>query len=200
MMEMKPVLHDLRPGISLPEDWFDGRIPTNIVVGANCKIDSSLCFRPFKATGDVGMRVGDNVTIWGAVLAAEESGYIEVGNDSCILGAVLACARRIVIGCRVFVAGNVTITDSDFHPISPDMRMRDALAISPLGDLSRRPNFGAAPVDIGDDVWVGCNAVILKGVRIGAGSVVLPGAVVARDVPCGVRVAGNPARIVEEHE
>jgi acetyltransferase-like isoleucine patch superfamily enzyme len=53
------------------------------------------------------------------------------------------------------------------------------------------------PVVIEDDVWIGWNATILKGVRVGAGAVVEPGAVVTRDVPPGARVAGNPARRVD---
>jgi acetyltransferase-like isoleucine patch superfamily enzyme len=48
---------------------------------------------------------------------------------------------------------------------------------------------------VGDDVWIGWNATILKGVTIGAGAVVEPGAVVTRDVPPGAIVGGNPARV-----
>jgi 2,3,4,5-tetrahydropyridine-2,6-dicarboxylate N-succinyltransferase len=54
----------------------------------------------------------------------------------------------------------------------------------------------AAPVVIEDDAWIGIGAIVLKGVRIGAGARVGAGAVVARDVPAGASVEGNPARVV----
>jgi 2,3,4,5-tetrahydropyridine-2,6-dicarboxylate N-acetyltransferase len=56
----------------------------------------------------------------------------------------------------------------------------------------------AEPTVIGDNVFVGANAVILEGVRIGDGSVVAAGAIVTRDVPPGVVVAGVPARIIKD--
>ena len=49
---------------------------------------------------------------------------------------------------------------------------------------------------IEDDVWIGPNATILKGVRIGAGSFIEPGALVTRDVPARSRVSGNPAEVI----
>jgi acetyltransferase-like isoleucine patch superfamily enzyme len=55
--------------------------------------------------------------------------------------------------------------------------------------------FDAAPVIIEDDVWIGFNATILKGVTIGKGSIIQPGAVVLKSVPAGAIVSGNPAKI-----
>ncbi|MBR5747458.1 MAG: hypothetical protein IKY01_01585 [Prevotella sp.] len=52
-----------------------------------------------------------------------------------------------------------------------------------------------APVTIGDNVWIGSNAIILPGVKVGEMSVVAAGSVVTKDVPSGVLVAGNPAII-----
>ena len=54
------------------------------------------------------------------------------------------------------------------------------------------------PVAIEDDVWIGPNATILKGVRLGTGAFIEAGAVVTRDVPARCRVIGNPAQIVGE--
>ena len=53
-----------------------------------------------------------------------------------------------------------------------------------------------SPIVIEDDVWLGGNVVVCPGVRIGAGSVIGTGSVVTRDVPPGVIVAGNPARVI----
>ena len=67
------------------------------------------------------------------------------------------------------------------------------------GAKSRRPYFESAPVIIEDDVWIGFNATILKGVTIGRGSIIQPGSVVLKNVPPGSMVTGNPA-VIETNE
>ena len=96
----------------------------------------------------------------------------------------------------MFIAGGVTIADSDFHPLTPAARLTDSIAVSPVGDRKNRPPIEVRPVVIEDDVWIGYNATILKGVRIGTGAIVAPGAVVTSDVEAWAEVSGNPARKV----
>jgi acetyltransferase-like isoleucine patch superfamily enzyme len=193
-----PVLFDLVPGVALTGDWHTGKVPDNIIAGPNTKIDSAACFKAYRSKGVLGLRTGANVTLWGPAFAVEGNGCIEIGDDSYVLGALFTCTQGISIGHRVFIATGVTLSDSDFHPVAPGTRLFDTIAISPVGDRTRRPPFGAGPIVIEDDVWIGYNATILKGVRIGAGAVVFPGAVVTRDVPPHTRVAGNPATPVPE--
>lgn len=192
-----PLFHLLVPGAELPGDWNHGSIPTNIEVGENSVIDSSSCFKYYRAAGPVGLRVGSNVTIWRASLAAGTDAVIEIGDYCYLANASLVCSLAITLGSHVLVAGGVTIADSDFHPIAPAARLADTIAISPIGDQKRRPRVEGRPVVIEDDVWIGYNATILKGVRVGTGAVIAPGALVNRDVPPGAHVAGNPARPVE---
>jgi acetyltransferase-like isoleucine patch superfamily enzyme len=172
-------------------------VPANIEVGENTVIDSSFSFKHYFSGLPVGLRVGRNVTFWRTSLAAEEHAMIEIGDDCYFANASLVCSQRITIGSRVVIAGGVTVADSDFHPIGPAARLADSIALSPRGDRSHRPTVDVRPVVIEDDVWIGFNATVLKGVRIGAGAIVLPGAVVIRDVPEGAHVAGSPARLVD---
>ncbi|MBA3406114.1 MAG: acyltransferase [Gemmatimonadaceae bacterium] len=192
------VMHPLTPGAKLEGDWFDARIPENVEAGEGSVIDSAFCLKHYFATGAVGLRVGRHVTIWRTSLAADTNGVIEIGDHCYIANASLACSSRITIGSYVMIAGGVTIADSDFHPLGPAARVADSVALSPIGDRRRRPAIEARPVVIEDDVWIGYNATVLKGVRIGAGAVVAPGSVVIRDVASGVLVSGNPARPVDE--
>lgn len=190
----RPRVHAIVPGAALPGDWYPGRVPANVVAGEGSVVDSTFCFKHYFARGPVGLRVGRGVTLWRTSLAAGEDAVIEIGDETYVANASLVATARVTVGARCLIAGGVTIADSDFHPLGPAARVADAVALSPVGDRARRPPVAALPVVIEDDVWIGWNATVLKGVRVGAGAVVDPGAVVTRDVPPGARVAGNPAR------
>jgi acetyltransferase-like isoleucine patch superfamily enzyme len=194
----EPLFHPILPGAALPGDWYPGVVPVNISVGVHSMVDSSFCFKQFFSTRSPGLVIGENVTIWRASLAAEEQGLIEIGDYCYIANAALVCSERISIGRGVFIAGGVTIADSDFHPVQPAARLADTIALSPRGNRRNRPPIIARPVRIGDDVWIGYNAAILKGVTVGDGATIEPGAVVVEDVPPGARVAGNPAKIIDD--
>lgn len=88
------------------------------------------------------------------------------------------CDKRIVVGSHCAIAWDVQILDSDHHLIDGQ------------GE--------AAQVTIGNHVWIGNRAVILKGVTVGDGAVVAAGSVVSRDVPPRAAVAGVPARVVRD--
>jgi acetyltransferase-like isoleucine patch superfamily enzyme len=190
------VFHPLIPGGQIPEDWFGGTLPANIVAGENSVIDSCFSFKNYRATCEIGLRVGKHVTIWRTAFSVEKGALVEIGDYCYLSNASLVCSRRISIGSHVFLAGGVTIVDSDFHPIAPAARLADTIVLSPAGERWQRKPVEALPVWIEDDVWIGYNATILKGVRVGAGAVIEPGSVVVRDVPSGARVAGSPAHLV----
>lgn len=112
------------------------------------------------------------------------SAEITIGDECGFTGAVVVAETKVTIGDRVLAGGNAQIVDTDFHPLDPDERRRNI-------------NAGASrPISIGDDVFIGMNSIILKGVTIGDGSVVGAGSVVSQDVPPRTIVAGNPARVV----
>jgi maltose O-acetyltransferase len=107
---------------------------------------------------------------------------VEVNNGSVIKseGPGIRIRREALIG------SGVIIYDSDFHDLHPARRR------------GGRPAM--VPVEIGRNAFIGDRAIILKGVTIGADAVVGAGSVVTTDVPAGVVVAGNPARVVRELE
>jgi acetyltransferase-like isoleucine patch superfamily enzyme len=116
----------------------------------------------------------------------QEKARLEVGANFSMTGGTLAATESIVIGNNVTVGVNAMIFDSDFHPLAPDQRR-----LSSAGGRS-------AAVVIEDDVFIGLSCLVLKGVTIGRGSVTGAGSVVTQDVPAGVIVAGNPARVVRK--
>ncbi|MEL7046318.1 MAG: acyltransferase, partial [Pseudomonadota bacterium] len=120
------------------------------------------------------------IGVWGREAGA---GTIRIGR--CVLmspGSRISASDEIVIGDGVMMANGTYITDSDWHTVYDRTRRADAVT----------------PVHIGNNVWLGDHATVLKGVTIGENSVVAARTVVTRDVPANVIVAGNPARVVRE--
>jgi acetyltransferase-like isoleucine patch superfamily enzyme len=115
--------------------------------------------------------VGLHLRDRGAVLSIGEGSFVNHRSE-------LIAHERVEIGRHCLLAWDVQVLDSDSHSV-------DGLPHT-------------APVVIGDRVWIGCRATVLKGVTIGDGAVVAAGSVVTRDVPARALVAGNPARSVRE--
>lgn len=177
--------------------WDYRTLPANVRLGSGCWLERKDSFSRFRSQKNPGLILGDRVRVYTwTTFNVEPTGYVEVGSDSTLVGAVFMCAERIVVGRNVIISYHVTLADSDFHPVEPQLRIKDAIANSPHGDRSERPALISRPIIVEDDVWIGIGAIILKGVRIGQGARVGAGAVVTRDVPRGVTVAGNPAQPV----
>ena len=105
-----------------------------------------------------------------------------VGMSSCLI----ACANKVEIGEGTIIGGGALIIDTDFHP-----RLAD-------GNWGTDPRSVSKPIVIGKKCFIGARAIILKGVRIGDGSVVGAGSVVTKDVSAGTIVAGNPATVKKQ--
>lgn len=104
---------------------------------------------------------------------------LSLGNGYMNFDSKIYCYNNIKIGNRVFILEGVTIIDSDVHSI-----------------FNKEVS---APITIGDNVWIGINATILKGVNIGDGAVIGAGAVVTKDVPAKALVVGVPAKAIKEN-
>jgi acetyltransferase-like isoleucine patch superfamily enzyme len=180
-------------------NWDYGSLPANIRVGSDCWIERRDTFGSFRSQQNPGLVLGDRVHVYTwSTFNVEPTGSMEIGDDTILVGPVFMCAERISVGRRVVISYQVTIADSDFHPIDPNERKRDAVANAPFGDRSKRPSYLSRPVVIEDDAWIGISAIILKGVHVGRGARIGAGAVVTSDVPPGAMVIGNPAQIVRE--
>jgi len=172
--------------------------PPNVRVGPNTLITGDLAFKRFHSKDPLALVIGANGTMDGVHFALGEQGRVVIGDYCYFTNAVLLCELELRIGNYVVIGWNATLADSDFHPLAPAERIADAIACSPLGKGKPRPDIPKLPVVIDDDVWIGPNATILKGVRIGAGAWVEAGSLVTRDVPPRARVLGNPAQVIGE--
>lgn len=181
------------------DDWWSQPVPPNVIWGEGVYLETAQIFRFMRSKQMHAVELGRHVSCYAGVsFALGEKGTCKVGDFTLLNGALLMADERIEIGSHCLVSWNVGIADSDFHPIDAAQRRIDTMALAPFYQgRPPRPVLATAPVIIEDNVWIGMNAIVLKGVRIGQNSVVAAGAVVAKSVPPNVVVAGNPARVVK---
>ena len=180
-----------------PASWSHGALPANVQAGPDTVITGDIAFKRFRSRRDPALVIGAHCTMDGVQFALGDRAVVEIGDYCYFTNAILLCELELRIGNYVVIGWNTTIADTDFHPLAPALRIADAMACSPLGAGRARPEVPQRAVVIEDDVWIGPGVTILKGVRIGAGSFIEPGALVTRDVPARSRVGGNPAIVIE---
>ena len=113
------------------------------------------------------------------------------------------CGKNITVGERVFINEGCCFQDQGGIEIGDDCLIGQQVVIATLNhdlDPKHRKDMLPRPVRIGKNVWVGAHATILAGVTIGDNAVIAAGAVVTKDVPPNVVVAGVPAKIIKEIE
>jgi len=180
-------------------DWWPDPIPPNVEFGEGCYCESAQIFRKLHSKKPRAILIGKHVSCYaGCSFSIGEKGQCTIGDFTLLNGALIMAEEKIDIGSHCLISWNVGIADSDFHPLEPAQRLIDAQALAPyFTDRPPRPELKTAPVKIADNVWIGMNAVILKGVTIGENSVVAAGAVVTKSVEPNTIVAGNPAQVVK---
>jgi acetyltransferase-like isoleucine patch superfamily enzyme len=119
------------------------------------------------------------------IISVSRDANIMIGDYCGFSATAIASVLSIEIGNRVICGANCTITDTDYHPLDPIARMRSEPAKT-------------EPVVIEDDVWLGMNVIVLKGCRIGKGTVVASGSIVTHSLPENVLAGGIPARVLKE--
>ncbi len=122
--------------------------------------------------GNMRIYTGCSIDICPDATVSLGSGYI---NN----GVRIAAFKKIYIGDNVVISENVTLRDSDNHKI--------------LGTIKPQ----TSPIVIGDNVWIGMNCLILKGVTIGDNSIIGAGSIVTNNIPNNVIAGGNPAIVIK---
>lgn len=148
--------------------------------GALLRVGKSVRFLIKNGEINVGRKVqlhhGVKLSAWGT----DGFTQINIGDNTAIGDRTeIHAGQRVDIGANCNISWDVCIMDRDYHKFNS-------------------PTEVIKPVDIKDNVWIGCNSIIMKGVTIGEGAVVAAGSVVTKDVPPKVVVGGNPAKIIRE--
>ena len=130
----------------------------------------------------------------GAIYTSTESSIIKIGDNVGISSSCLWAHDCITIGNNVNIGADTFIMDNDAHPHEYLKRRMDYL--NSAGWDAYTKEIPSAPIVIEDDVWIGTRCNVLKGVHIGARSIIAAGSVVTKDIPADCVAAGNPARVI----
>lgn len=146
------------------------------------------------------LRIGNRSRIMGSLLLFDFDGEIEIGTD-CFVGpdTRIWSAKKIKIGDRVLIAHNVNIHDNISHPLDANERYRENTDFILTGTHSKT-ELKANEIIIGNDVWIGFNSTILRGVKIGNGAIVGAGSIVTEDIEPWTVNVGNPLRVIRKLE
>jgi len=193
-------MSNVRQDRHIEGDWWTEPIPPNVEFGEGFYCETAQVFRFLRNKQSGALVFGKHDSVYaGCSFSIGVNGRCTVGDFTLLNGALVMAEEKIEIGSHCLISWNVGIADSDFHPLDPAQRLIDAQAVAPFfKDRPPRPKLKTVPVKISDNVWIGMNATILKGVTIGENSVVAAGSVVTKSVPPNTVVAGNPAVFVKQ--
>lgn len=163
--------------------------------GKHCVVHGKLYINLFPTAK---LRIGDNLYFssgWGinalcanrkGMIYATDNAIINIGNNVGMSSTVLWAHKSITIGNHVKIGGNCVVIDTDSH--NKDYMIR----------RGQYTDWGVAePIVIEDDVFIGMNCIILKGVTIGARSIIAAGSVVTKSIPADCIAGGNPAKVIK---
>lgn len=151
-----------------------------VVNRGNCFLGRKIKFNSTIYSNFVGLYKPCTIEI-------SKNATLKIGDFSGFSGVSIFCSKSITIGEYLFCGGNVSIWDTDFHPLNFEKR--------------RNGSYGTktAAIFIGNDVFIGANSIILKGVTIGDRAIIGAGSVVTKDIPSGEIWGGNPAKKISIH-
>ncbi len=170
MLTLKNIPHG-KGVISYGKTYFNRCPLSHIILGDNVKFRSSF------NSNLIGLNHPCMIS------TLDHNAVIEIGSGCGISGAIIGAAEKIILGKYVLVGANTLITDTDWHYIHPELRRT-------AGSLTK-------PVIIEDNVWLGINSVVLKGVHIGKNTVIAANSVVIKDIPENVIAGGNPCKVIK---
>jgi acetyltransferase-like isoleucine patch superfamily enzyme len=174
-------------------DWYEGDVPAGVLVDETAYVGSSYSLSRCRTTLPVGVEIGRAASLCDAsALDVGPHGKVRLGEYALVTAARIVCDLLVDIGAYALVSWDVCLMDTYRAPFDPDERARIA-----RGERIPGPEL-ARPVKIGKYAWIGFGVCVLPGVTVGDGSIVAARSVVGSDVPPGVVVAGNPARVVRK--
>lgn len=124
----------------------------------------------------------------------DNNASIVIGNNVGISSACLLAKERITIGDKVKIGGDCILMDTDAHNL--DHQIRNSGETDENGISIDTLSANSSPIIIENDVLIGTRCIILKGVTIGARSIIAAGSVVTKSIPADCIAGGNPCKVI----
>ena len=153
-----------------------------VQIGNNCTIMSGAGLNPLGRNIKTCIYVGKKATL-------------KLGNDVGISSSTLWVKESVSIGNSVAIGADCIIMDTDAHNL--DWKIRCSEETNEYGESVDMVTAASAPIVIEDNVLVGARCIILKGVTIGARSIIGSGSIVTKDIPSDCIAAGNPCKVIK---
>lgn len=161
----------------------NGGLPDLKILGTlDIPQDVRICFVNNSESSTLGIERRCKISVY-------KNASLQIMGPLGLSNVVIVATKQISIGKNVMIGGGVTIIDSDFHSLDYNDWFTD----------KDEHNMNSIPVTIGDNVFIGMNSLILKGVHIGNGSIVAAGSVICKSIPPGEIWGGNPAKFISKN-
>lgn len=178
--------------LQLVVDWrsrFVRRPGSKVIINGQFFVGGRYITNLSSSSANVLVYEGGTLIIHGRVkigpgvqIVVARGGKLTINSGTYITSdAKIFCSSKMEIGKKCAISWGTSIIDSDFHEINYEGKKE-----------------GVSEITIGNNVWIGCNTTILKGVTINDNVVIAAGAVVTKDLPSNVLAGGNPARVIKE--
>jgi acetyltransferase-like isoleucine patch superfamily enzyme len=184
--------------LTLADDWYRGAIPSNVILADDVYVDTSYSFAAFSSREERALVMGEASGVYDrTTFVAGPRGRITVGAYTVLNATTLVCNERITIGAHCLLAWGSVVTDTWLAAGVPMEARRRALRAAAADPARRLPPVSPPrAVTLGDNVWLGFDAVVLPGVTIGRGAIVGCKSIVRENVPPYAVVVGDPARVI----
>jgi maltose O-acetyltransferase len=185
--------------ICLFQKYYFYKVKNNATLtGQNHVFSKNTDIRLINGARKENLRIESDCKIHGKIILSG-AGKVRFGKYSQLgSGSIVGALISVSIGDFTVISTNVRIMDNNNHPINPLDRKK--MQMSPHNSPERQWTYSAsAEICIEENVWIGENARICKGVSIGRNSIVAANTVVTKDIPPNSIVAGNPGRIVKSN-
>lgn len=159
-----------------------------IQFGKGCKFGGNMFF--YRTPGSI-IKLGDGCRFNSnnvfnfrginhkCILQTSSDGSIIIGNRCGFSGVSIVSSVNVTIGDDVLCGTNVMIGDRNDHEV-------------------QFPQWQPKPVNIGNNVWIGMNSVVMRGVTIGENTIIGANSVVTKDIPANCIAVGNPCKVIKE--
>lgn len=196
LKRIKNKLYGPPPAVDYKQELINKKI---LKVGEGCDISNMTIMIYHKEEGVTNIEIGNNCCIKGIIIIYRPQAKVKIA-DNVYIGSMtyLECAQEIEIERDVLISMSCNIIDTNSHSTHSSERVHDIIDWQKGLEYKNWDVVFSDKVLIGNKSWIGLRSIIMKGVRLGEGTIVGSGSVVTKSTEAYTAVAGNPAVLIKK--